>query len=288
MSTLIKLSDNRTLAFETYGDSEGYPILYCHGFPGSRLEAAHFHEAALKKQCQIISIDRPGMGLSEFDENRTVLSFAHDIDELTDQLNLKQFSMISHSGGAPFLLACAHLIPHKIKKASIVSGISPPELWSKKNGVSQKERILSELLKRASFLTTPMMYLTRMLLKNPEKMIQQMIKNMSLVDQELFKNVGSKKAIISAVQEAFRQTLKGPSSDMKLLFKPWGFKLQGIQTPIILWHAELDTQAPIAHARIYESHLPYVKMELIKNEGHISVMINYVDDILTSVLVAND
>ena len=284
MSTLIKLLNHRTLGFETYGDPDGYPVLYCHGFPGSRLEAVHFHEAALKNQCQIIAIDRPGMGLSDFDENRTILAFAHDIDELTDQLNFKQFSMISHSGGAPFLLACAYLMPHKIKKASIVSGISPPELWSKKNGISQKERVLSIFLKRASFLTTPMMYLTRMLLKNPEKMMKQMIKNMSLADQELFKNVGSKKAIITAVQESFRQTLKGPSSDMKLLFKPWRFKLQDIQVPVTLWHAELDTQAPIAHAKIYESLLPHLNLKLIKNEGHISVMISYSAAILTAAL----
>jgi pimeloyl-ACP methyl ester carboxylesterase len=284
MSTLIKLSDNRTLAFETYGDSEGYPMLYCHGFPGSRVEAAHFHETALKNQCRIIAIDRSGMGLSEFDENRTILSFAHDIDELTDQLNLKQFSMISHSGGAPFLLACAYLMPHKIKKAAIVSGISAPELWSKRNGISQKERILSVLLKRASFLTTPMMYITRMLLNNPDKMMKHMVKTLPDVDVALFKTEKMQNIIIKSTQEVFKQGLKGASLDMKLLFKPWGFKLQDIHIPITIWHGASDTQAPVAHARIHEHLLPDANLKLIANEAHTSLIMHCADEILSDLL----
>jgi pimeloyl-ACP methyl ester carboxylesterase len=284
MSTLIKLPSHRTLAIETYGDSEGYPILYCHGFPGSRVEVAHFHEAALKHQCRIISIDRPGMGLSEFDKNRTVLSFAHDINALTEQLNLNQFSMISHSGGAPYLLACAYFMPHKIKKASIVSGVSPPELWRKKNGISQKERLLSALLKRAPFLTTVMMYLTRMLLNNPDKLMQHMVKTLPDVEVALFKTAKMQNIIIKSTQETFKQGLKGASFDMKLFFKPLGFKLQDIHIPVTIWHGALDTQAPVAHAIIYETLLAHAHLKLIQAEAHTSLIIHYADKILLDLL----
>jgi pimeloyl-ACP methyl ester carboxylesterase len=284
MSTLIKLLNHRTLGFEIYGDPDGYPILYCHGFPGSRLEAAHFHEAALKNQCQVISIDRPGMGLSEFDENRTILSFAHDIDALTDELNLKKFNMISHSGGAPFLLACAYLMPHKIKKASIVSGVSPPELWRKQNNISQKERILKGCLQKASFLTTPMMYLTRMLLNNPDKMMKHMVKTLPDIDVALFKTEKMQNIIIKSTQEVFKQGLKGASLDMKLLFKPLGFNLQDIHIPITIWHGALDTQAPVAHARIHEHVLPDAHLNLIENEAHTSLIMHCANAILLDFL----
>lgn len=38
--SLVRLRDGRSLAWAEYGDPRGKPVLYFHGFPGSRLEPA--------------------------------------------------------------------------------------------------------------------------------------------------------------------------------------------------------------------------------------------------------
>jgi pimeloyl-ACP methyl ester carboxylesterase len=115
LSTYITLKDGRSLGYAEYGFSNGFPILFFHGLPGSRFEAEKLHAAALKLQVRLIGLDRPGMGLSSHQKNRTILDWPNDISEFTTSLNLKKFSIVGHSGGAPYVLKT----PQKIKKHSI-------------------------------------------------------------------------------------------------------------------------------------------------------------------------
>lgn len=56
-SKTLKLRDGRTLSYADYGP----PIIYMHGFPGSRLEAALLTRFTTTT-ARIIAPDRPGMG----------------------------------------------------------------------------------------------------------------------------------------------------------------------------------------------------------------------------------
>ena len=70
----ITLQDGRHIGYAEYGEPNGNPIFYFHGFPGSRLEAGHFHDIAIDNNCRLIGIDRPGMGLSSTDTKPNILS----------------------------------------------------------------------------------------------------------------------------------------------------------------------------------------------------------------------
>ena len=73
--TRIQLSDGRMLAFSEYGIPDGKPIFYCHGFPASRLEARVLDPAAVKLGLRLISVDRPGYGLSDFTQKHTLAAW---------------------------------------------------------------------------------------------------------------------------------------------------------------------------------------------------------------------
>lgn len=60
----ITLKDGRQLGFAEYGAPGGKPILFFHGLPGCRLDAKLFQDLALAQNYRLISIDRPGIGLS--------------------------------------------------------------------------------------------------------------------------------------------------------------------------------------------------------------------------------
>lgn len=278
----VKLADGRQLGFAEYGDPNGIPIFYFHGFPGSRFEAGRFHEIAVANRYRLIGIDRPGMGLSSIDEKRSILSWPNDVESFANFIGIEKFSIVGHSGGGPFVAACAYTIPHRLNGAAIISGMAPLNKPESLVGMAQNQRVVTRLIKTIPWLTNVMMKLTFMMLKKPNKMMKQMIKQLPEVDQVFFRDPEIGKAIINSTIEAFRSGVSGSAYEMKLLFKPWGFDLENIKFPITIWQGTLDTQAPISHAKIYANLISGSQLKIVENEGHHSLLKNHIEEILRS------
>ena len=116
----IQLSDGRTLAYLDSGDPEGYPVFYFHGSPGSRLEGLMYDELNQQLGIRMIVLDRPGYGLSDFQEDRTYLDWADDVSEVADHLGIDRFAVLGWSSGGPHAAAVAHEIPERLTVAAIV------------------------------------------------------------------------------------------------------------------------------------------------------------------------
>jgi pimeloyl-ACP methyl ester carboxylesterase len=279
----LKLGCGRLLGFAEYGNPTGNTIFYFHGFPGSRLEAGHFHDLAASNQYRLIAIDRPGMGLSTLDTNRSVLSWASDVASFADSIGVDKFSIFGHSGGAAFVAACAYAIPERLNGAAIVSGIAPFEIPEAKASMPRGQRVVNSAIKTMPWLATVMMKLTFKMLKNPNGMIKQMIKQLPEIDQIVFHDPDSSQAIIAATTEAFRNGVAGPALEMNLLLNPWGFDLGGINYPVSVWQGGLDTQVPAAHGDIYAKSIPRAQLKFFKDEGHHSLIRNHATEILRSI-----
>lgn len=152
----ITLSDNRSMGFAEYGSKAGYPIIYCHGSQSSRLEMHYDLRFAEVRQIRIIAIDRPGNGLSDFNPEGTILSFANDVRELADHLGIEHFSVAGMSAGAPFALAIAHALPERVKKAAIISGFAPYNAESRSH-LSKEVKMMLGLAKTFPFLLKMML-----------------------------------------------------------------------------------------------------------------------------------
>jgi hypothetical protein len=130
-ATLI-LPDGRTLGYAQYGLLTGPAVFYLHGLPGSRMEGALFDAPVIKPLARIIAVDRPGYGLSSPQPNRTILDHAKDIEYLARHLNLDSYAVMGISGGGPYALACAAMLPaDKLKAVLIICGMGPPEVGKK-------------------------------------------------------------------------------------------------------------------------------------------------------------
>ena len=119
------LKDGRTLGFAEYGDPNGKPVLECHGWPSSRLQASNYDQAGKKVGARIIGIDRPGIGISTFKKGFRVVDWPSDVVELADALGLERFAVVGISSGSPYGLVCARFIPKRLTSCAIVCGICP-------------------------------------------------------------------------------------------------------------------------------------------------------------------
>ena len=119
----IRLKDGRTLGYTDLGNSDAKPVFHFHGFLGSRLEAILLSEKDIENlNIRLIGIDRPGIGLSDFKKNRTLLDWPDDVVELTDALGIDKFIVEGISGGGPYAAACAYKIPELLHSCGIISG----------------------------------------------------------------------------------------------------------------------------------------------------------------------
>ena len=280
----MTLPDGRQLGYAEYGDLEGKPILYFHGFPGSRLEPSHLQNIALSNHYRLIGIDRPGMGLSSMHQTYSILSWADDVEMFADYLGLEKFSIIGQSGGAPFIAACAYKIPHRINSAAIVSGIAPFEIPEATASLSRGNRFVNKAVQAMPWIATGMMKLALMMYKKPW-MLKHILKQMPEVDRLAFQSLGSNEILSSMLLEPFRKGVTGAAYEFQLMVKPWGFDIVNIKSPISIWQGGMDKQVPVAHANIYAKLIPNAKLTLLKQEGHVSLLINHSEEILRSICV---
>jgi pimeloyl-ACP methyl ester carboxylesterase len=91
--------------------------------------------------------------------------------------------------------------------------------------------------------------------------------------------------LIDSLQEAFRSGIAGVHHEASLYARPWRFRLQDINAEVHLWHGDLDRNVPVSVGRYVADAIPKCHAKFIENEGHMSLPINYVREIL-SVLVA--
>lgn len=103
-------------------------LLYIHGAPGSRHEFYPDESELVKRGIRLVTVDRPGYGLTTQDHRRTYLAFVADLRELLASLDppARRVSVMGFSSGAPYAHACARLFPPgTISSVSIVSGDGP-------------------------------------------------------------------------------------------------------------------------------------------------------------------
>lgn len=86
----VRLHDGRSLTYAEYGDPQGFPIISAHGGLACRLDVAAAAPVAEQAAVRLISLDRPGVGLSDPQAGRTVLDWARDVEELLDLLGIGQ------------------------------------------------------------------------------------------------------------------------------------------------------------------------------------------------------
>lgn len=145
-SQTLTLEDGRILGFAEFGSESGYPIFHLHGLPGSRYEGKLLESAASENNARIVTVDRPGVGLSSPQPNRTALDHAKDLQALAAHLDIDRFSIVGVSGGGSYALACAYAIPSsQLKSVAVVAGVGQyrPETCKNMGATNRWVRLMS-------------------------------------------------------------------------------------------------------------------------------------------------
>lgn len=280
----LQLADGRTLGFAEYGSGEGQVLVYCHGYPGSRLEAGILAAHAAQARVRLLSLDRPGYGHSSFQQGRSFLAWPQDLVALAEHLGIDRFAVLGASGGAPYALACASQIPARLLSCGVVSGIGPLALGTA--GMSRQNRLVLFLAHRLPRLLTPLLNATARSFRDDEharKAVTKALRGMVKPDREALLAHGLVDQLGASARETYRQGVQGAAYEGRLYGREWGFRFEDIAfQPLYLWHGALDTNVPIGMARRMADKLPSCQANYYPDEGHFSTLLNHQQELFAA------
>jgi pimeloyl-ACP methyl ester carboxylesterase len=289
----IQLSDGRTLAYLDIGNPEGRPLFYFHGGPGSRLEGLLFDELSSRLGIRMIAPDRPGFGLSEFQEDRTYLDWPDDVRELADQLGIDRFAVLGWSSGGPHVAVVAHEVPQRLAVAAIVAGEGPyasadfPQsvLSSAAFSGSRVNKLLIWSANNGSWLMRAFFTMARILIfRDPAGSSDGSFgSDMSEKDKQFF----ARHEFRASMVEALRQGAEGWTREYTIERLDWPFKLDDIHAPTVLvFHGEEDRGVHPSIGEYVSTRIPSCdEPKIYPGEGH-SVLYYRYEEIIHSILEA--
>lgn len=271
------LINNFKIGITEFGDPNGAPVLYFHGFPGSRYDGNlfEFNNIGIASNTRIIGIDRPGIGISEFQPDRSLLDWPKIVLAIADNLNLKKFSILGISGGGPYALACAYAIPERLHSVSIICSMGP---FNYRESLIGKAMLIPKqigLIRRLIALG-----LKAGAMKSPDKLKEKIKKTLPAADIKYLSQPNKMSLLIDIFNDCFSQGLKGYLYEAKLYRRKWGFNISEINTNVYLWHGTSDNNVNIELAKRIASEIPNCKSTFIENEGHFSIAGKYLEKIL--------
>jgi hypothetical protein len=280
----IPLRDGRRLGWDDTGDPAGIPVLWFHGFGATRLVRHPDESIATARGIRLISVDRPGIGLSTRRPGRVVRDFADDIETLADRLGLATFAIVAWSGGGPYALACASAMPDRVRAVGLVSPAAP--IAGRHVGPYRTPfwRVTAAAAAVAPWVIHAGMrkwaYDQR---RDPAGHLDGAIATMPERDRVILSRPELRAMMLANTPEVYRQGAAGLGDEAVAIARPWGFDPSSVRAPVRIWHGEEDRAVPSAMGRYLVGRLPNVRATFLPGEAH-HVFLERWDEILAEVV----
>lgn len=281
---LIQLPDGAVVAYEEYGDPNGVPVIFCHGWPSSRSMARLTDEPARELGIRIVSLDRPGICGSSFQPNRKLSDWPRLLEQVVEHLDLREFRVLAISGGAPYAYATAVAMPERVRAIAIACGAPPIAEITDGEGLLPLYCWMLALYRNRPGLLRRCFHLVQPFLSvRPPVRFRPLLLKMLLLrpcDAESLRDAAAFEAIFESQRLAWRASAEGVMADAEIHARPWGFAIEDVRVPVRLWHGKQDRAFSVQLAEQIANRLPNCKSRFVNDAGHYSLPIRHMREIL--------
>ncbi len=268
------------LAWNEYGDLEGSPVFYYHGWPSSRLQARYAHHLAAERGLRLISMDRPGMGRSTLIPKRRLDDWPAMMTAFAGHLGIGRFAQLGVSGGGPYVLSCAASIPERLTASAVLAGMVPLPLTSKgTSGLHPLYRMLIPLRKGPSPVFSGMFRIASGMAKgSPLKFpMSGLVRSLAEEDRKLLLGDG---VLWKVATESFTEGVStrncgpGVMADSDIYFQKPSLDPANITHPIRYWHGGDDKNIPASIVEDLAGKMPNAELFVEPGLGHFSLAVH--------------
>jgi pimeloyl-ACP methyl ester carboxylesterase len=223
----------------------------------------------------LIGYDRPGYGHSSPRPGHTVADGAEDVGAIASELGVDRLGVWGFSGGGPYALACAALLPDLVAAAATVGSPAPygaPGLdYFSGMGEENIEDIKLTLDDPAAARKKARTDWEEMMQVTPEQIVDALKSLLSPVDAAVLTGEFAR-TMVSAMKDGLAPGEQGWWDDSVASISPWGFELESIKAPVKIWHGRHDRFVPFQHGEWLAEHVPGAESGLSETEGHLSLL----------------
>ncbi|HTL79715.1 MAG TPA: alpha/beta hydrolase [Candidatus Babeliales bacterium] len=285
---IVQLPDGAVVAFQEYGDPLGTPVIFCHGWPSSRTMAQLADESAHTLGIRVISPDRPGISASSMQLDRKLSDWPRVVEQLVNDLEIGEFRILAISGGAPYAYATAIAMPERVRAIAVVGGVIPFGELKDFKGLLPLYRWMLAFYRNQPQVLRQLFRLAQPFLafRAPIRLRPLLLKMLLLrpCDAASLRDDAAFEAVFESQRRAWRGSVEGVLVDAQIYAQPWGFVVEDVQVPVRLWHGIEDRAFAVRLAEEIASRFQHCKARFVPNEGHYSLPIRYIRDILEDLI----
>ncbi|HUD35497.1 MAG TPA: alpha/beta fold hydrolase [Streptosporangiaceae bacterium] len=286
---VLNVAGGRAVEVLTVQDTDGLPLVFNTGTPSGLVPYPPLFDAAAPHGLRCVLYSRPGYGNSDPQPGRKAADAAADVATILDHLGAAEFVTTGWSGGGPHALACAALLPGRCLAAATIAGVAPYQA----QGLDWLAGMAPENIEEFGAAMAGQEELEAML-----TVAASMMGDLSATDvANVFGDLVTPpdKAVITGefgdylaktTTSAVASGIAGWRDDDLAFVSDWGFSLEQVSGPVSVWQGDQDAMVPFAHGRWLAAHIPGAQPRLVPGEGHLSLVVNHLDDILRGLVLA--
>jgi pimeloyl-ACP methyl ester carboxylesterase len=284
----VRLPDGRRLDLRVSGPAGGFPLVFHHGTPGAATPVRALERAAHARGLRLVTTSRPGYGDSSRQPGRAVVDVAADTAAVLASIGAERCLVAGWSGGGPHALACgarldaatavlviAGIAPYGAEGLDWMSGMGEENVVEFSAAVHGEDELRPHLLGECEqfkdIAAADIVSSMQTLLPDVDK---------AVVTGEFGEDLAA------SFREAVRTGVEGWLDDELAFTSPWGFGLDEISAPVMIWQGSADLMVPFSHGQWLASRLPGASAHLEEGEGHLSVGLGALDRMLDELVNA--
>ncbi|KAI3518215.1 hypothetical protein L1887_06715 [Cichorium endivia] len=290
-SPRIKLRDGRHMAYMEHGvpkETAKYKIVFIHAFASCKehnpFAVTSSPDVIESLQVYTVSFDRPGYGQSDPHPNQTLKSFALDVEELADQLELgSKFYLIGYHQGGLLVWPCLKYIPHRLEGATLIS----PNInfWWPSFPSKLCNEAYHQLHKQDQWARRVAHYLPWLTYWwNTRKWFPGLSASSRISNSPQDMEAMSKLAPVK-VQQTSQGEFESLHRDSIIAYKKWEFDPMELQNPfpnnegsVHLWMGGEDNFVPVTLQRFIAQQLSWINYHEIPDAAHMFALLDGMSD----------
>jgi pimeloyl-ACP methyl ester carboxylesterase len=283
---LITLSDGRTLELASWGDASKPTVVFHHGTPGSSRTVSMFEPLLERDDYFFVTTSRAGYGRSSRDAGRTFASVVADTRAVLDHLGRDEYVSLGWSGGGPHALACGALDAPRCRGVVAIASVVPVDTgfeWTEGMGPENLEEFALALEGGPAFEAAIEAAATLLLEARDENILDLMGGLLSEPDRAALGDDARRATFADSTAYGFLEGWRGFYDDDVAIFTPWGFDPTAISTPVHVFFGDHDLMVPPSHGWWLVNNLPTAVAHHYAEEGHLSVLVNHIDDVAATI-----
>lgn len=281
---------DRTVEYVVSGPDDASSLLLFHpGTPTAAVQYPGLTLAAASADLRTASYSRAGYGASTRRPGRTVADEAAISAAIADRLGYERFFTIGWSGGGPVALACAALLPDRVRAAMALASLTPPmevgsdweSFFTSEQLAEWKALAAGDIASLVPEFEEAVELFGRMTPRRLSAFAGPPDARSIALDHA--KNIEPE--LVRSMRRAVSRGYFGYLDDNLAQARDWGFRVADIRVPVVVRHGALDRLVNVEHGRWLAGAIPGARGVFLEDAGHGSIALPW-DEVVRQLVEA--